>query len=112
MAEAFRVFLQRVTRNSTPLTGLVTASIGLLIIFNIVSFSDIQVGAILTFVGALVLFLSSYITPISDPRLPIGTVVNATDTSSPTGVVVSNEELSRMKAGSLDPQLPPQQPIT
>jgi len=72
--------------------GLVTATLGLLIIFQVVVLTDVQVGAVLTFVGAAVLFLSAYITPVSDPRLPIGTVVNATDNSQPTGVVTALEE--------------------
>ena len=86
--ETIKVLLQRISRNSTPLTGLVTATLGLVIIFDIVSISDIQTGAILTFVGALVLFLSAYTTPVADPRLAIGTLVNGTS-DAPTGVVVS-----------------------
>lgn len=90
--EAIRTFLQRVTRNSNPLIGLVTATIGLLIMFEVVNLTDLQTGAILTFVGAAVLFISAYITPVSDPRLPIGTIVNGTSNSMQTGIVTPFEE--------------------
>ena len=85
--DALKTFIQRLTRNSNPLTGLVTATIGMFIMFDIANFTDLQVGAILTFVGAVVLFMSAYITPVYDPRLPIGTMVNATTDGMPTGVV-------------------------
>jgi hypothetical protein len=85
--ETLRIFLQRVARNSNPLTGLVLATIGLLIIFSVVQLTDVQIGVIMTFVGSLVVFISAYMTPVDDPRLPIGTIVNETS-SAPTGIVV------------------------
>lgn len=96
--ESLKTFIQRVTRNSNPLTGFVTATIGLLIIFDVANFTDIQIGAILTFIGALVVFLSAYITPVSDPRLEPGTLVNQTSNTLPNSIVVTEAELEELKA--------------
>jgi hypothetical protein len=41
----------------------------------------------LAIVGALILVLRQYVTPVSDPNLPINTVVNA-NSDQPTGIVV------------------------
>jgi hypothetical protein len=96
--EALMTFIQRVTRNANPLTGLVTATIGLLMAFSIVTLTNTQIGVLLTFVGALVLFLSAYITPVSDPRLEPGTLVNQTSNTMPNSIVVTEAELEALKA--------------
>lgn len=80
--------IRQIVRNATPLTGLVTAVIGLAIAMDWVALTDVQIGAIMGVLGAAILALRAWTTPVDDPVLPIGTIVNANTNSQPTGVVM------------------------
>lgn len=69
--------IKRVTREPAALLGLVTATVGLVILFG-VDLTEAQTAGILTFVGALVVLLRFLVTPSSEvaaQELPSGEVV-------------------------------------
>jgi len=82
--------VDRIVREPAALTGLITATLGVGFIFEWWALTSVQEGAVLAVVGAVILFLRAYLTPVYDPNLPIGTVVNA-NSGQPTGVVVAED---------------------
>ena len=79
--------INRIVREPAALIGLITLGLAAGSIFDLWSITPEQANWVLAIVGAAILFLRSYVTPVSDPNLPIGTVVNANSTQ-PTGIVV------------------------
>jgi len=83
--------VNRIVREPAALIGLITLLLAAGSIFGWWTLSAQQHEWILAVLGAIILVLRSYVTPVSDPNLPIGTVVNA-NSSQPTGIVVEQPE--------------------
>lgn len=83
--------IHRIVREPAALTGLVSAVIGLGLIFGWWQLTKVETGALMGLLGAVILAMRAYVTPISSPTLPIGTRVNV-DSSQPTGVVTAESE--------------------
>ena len=79
--------LNRIVREPAALIGLVTLTIAGGMVFDWWSITSQQMEWVLAFLGALILVLRVYVTPVNDPNLPIGTIVNA-NSDQPTGIVV------------------------
>lgn len=77
----------RIVREPAALIGLVTLLLAAGGVFGWFSLTQEQYQWVLALLGALILVLRQYVTPVGDPVLPIGTVVNA-NSSLPTGIVV------------------------
>lgn len=58
-------FIQRVTRESVLITGLVTAVFGMLVAFD-VDLSNEQIGSTTTVIGIVIMLLRSLTTPSSE----------------------------------------------
>lgn len=84
--------VNRIVREPAALIGFVTLVVASGSIFGWWNITTAQADWILAIVGASILLLRSYVTPVSDPNLPIGTIVNARSSSAPTGVVVEKVE--------------------
>lgn len=84
--------LNRIIREPAALIGLVTLVLAGGSIFDWWTLTQEQYQWLLALLGALILVLRQYVTPIGDPNLPIGTIVNA-NSSQPTGVVVEKPEV-------------------
>lgn len=85
------VIVNRIVREPAALIGLLTLLIAAGGIFGWWSLTNEQYDWILAVIGAVILVLRQYVTPIGSPTLPIGTVVNA-NSDQPTGIVVAAEE--------------------
>ena len=83
--------LVRIIREPAALIGLITLALAGGSIFGLFDLNKEQAEWIIAIVGAAVLVLRSYVTPVGDPNLPIGTVVNA-NSSQPTGIVVERSD--------------------
>lgn len=81
--------IAKISRESVAITGLVTAAIGLLIAFG-VHLTDVQVGAIVAFLGAVMLVLSRFTTPASEVAVQVvhGEVIAGPAAIEPTGAPV------------------------
>ena len=79
--------INRIVREPAAIIGLVTLVLAGGSIFGWWDLNQQQFEWILALLGAIILVLRQYVTPISSPNLPIGTVVNTTS-SQPTGIVV------------------------
>jgi hypothetical protein len=79
--------LNRIVREPAALIGLLTLVLAAGGVFGWWTLTSDQYNWALAFIGAVVLVLRQYVTPTSDPNLPIGTIVNA-NSDQPTGVVV------------------------
>lgn len=81
--------LQRIARQPAKLLAAVQALIGLGLILGWFKADNIDAitGAVLLALSAVLAAISEYVTPVSDPNLPVGTIVNANSTE-PTAVVV------------------------
>ena len=79
--------LNRIVREPAALLGLVTLLLAAGGVFGWFSLTQEQYQWVLALLGALVLVLRQYVTPVNDPNLPIGTVVNA-NSDQTTGIVV------------------------
>jgi hypothetical protein len=87
--------LQRIARQPAKLLAAVQAVLGLGLIlgwFPADLDTEKVMGALLLALGAVLAAVSEYLTPTSDPVLPIGTVVNANTDKLATGVVVARED--------------------
>ena len=84
------VIVNRIVREPAALIGLVTLALAGGSIFGWWELNQQQFEWLLAILGALILVLRQYVTPVSDPNLPIGTVVNA-NSDQPTGVVVPQD---------------------
>jgi hypothetical protein len=82
--------LNRIIREPAALIGLVTLVLAGGSIFGWWTLTQQQFEWVLAFLGAAILVLRQYVTPISDPNLPIGTIVNANSPQT-TGVVVAKK---------------------
>lgn len=90
--------LQRVARQPAKLLAAIQAVIGLGLVLGWFHAENLDAitGAVLLALSAVLAAVSEYVTPVSDPVLPIGTIVNATTESKPTGVVVSVEDAAQL----------------
>lgn len=82
--------VNRIVREPAALLGLVTLLLAGGSIFDWWTLTQEQFQWVLALLGALILVLRQYVTPVSDPNLPIGTIVNA-NSSQPTGIVVLDQ---------------------
>lgn len=75
------------------LTAIATAVLGLITAFEVVSLSQVQIGAVMSAVGVAgivlvamgVLSAEGEVTPLEDPQLPEGTTVTTTSAGRVTG---------------------------
>ena len=79
--------LNRIIREPAALIGFVALALAGGSIFGWWSLSNAQFEWLLALLGALILVLRQYVTPVDSPVLPIGTVVNA-GSDQATGIVV------------------------
>lgn len=71
-------FLAALAREKLALTALVSAVVKLLILFEIVNLTEAQnIQLLLVLDLALMLLARLFVTPTSDPSLPVGTSVNS-----------------------------------
>jgi hypothetical protein len=84
--------LNRIIREPAALVGLVTLVLAGGSIFDWWTLTQEQFQWLLALLGALILVLRQYVTPISDPNLPIGTIVNANSPQT-TGIVVAQDKV-------------------
>jgi hypothetical protein len=83
--------LNRIIREPAALIGLVTLLLAAGGVFGWWSLTNEQYEWVLAFLGALILVLRQYVTPVGDPNLPINTIVNA-NSDQPTGIVIEKPE--------------------
>lgn len=81
----------RIIREPAALIGLITLVLAGGSMFGWWTLTNAQYEWVLAIIGALILVLRQYVTPVGDPNLPIGTIVNA-NSSQPTGIVVEKPE--------------------
>jgi len=79
--------VNRIVREPAALIGFITLAIAGGMVFDWWSITSQQMEWVLAFLGAAILVLRVYVTPVSDPNLPINTIVNA-NSDQPTGIVV------------------------
>jgi len=80
--------IKRLLREYNLLSAAVVATLAFASLMGWLQLSNEQWGGMLGVVAAWLLVLRFVVTPTADPRLPIGTVVNASTANAPTGVVV------------------------
>lgn len=78
---------KRLIREYNLLSAAIIATVGFTMVMGWVVLDDVQMGGLLGVIAAWLLVLRFLVTPVNDPNLPIGTVVNR-NSSAPTGVVV------------------------
>lgn len=83
--------ITRIIREPAALIGLVTLVLAGGSIFGWWTLTQQQFEWVLAFLGAAILVLRQYVTPVGDPNLPIGTVVNANSPQT-TGIVIEKPE--------------------
>jgi len=81
------VIVNRIVREPAALLGLVTLLLAAGGVFGWFSLTQEQYQWVLALLGALVLVLRQYVTPVNDPTLPIGTITSA-NSDQTTGIVV------------------------
>ena len=81
--------LKRLLREYNLVSAAVVATLSFASLLGIITLSSEQWGALLGLVAAWLLVLRFLVTPVSDPELPVGTVVNA-NSKLPTSTVVAN----------------------
>lgn len=82
------VIVNRIVREPAALIGLVTLLLAGGSIFGWWTLNQQQYKWLLALLGAAMLVLRQYVTPISSPNgIPLGTIVNE-DSKLPTGIVV------------------------
>lgn len=99
-------YIKMLVDNSTALTGLVLAVIGLLTAFDVVNVTEDQIGKITAFLGALVLFLAAFlttakrtvVTQVDNSGVIRNGAASTAATGTPTDVTVNED-------GSLNPQV-------
>jgi hypothetical protein len=79
--------LNRIVREPAALLGLVTLLLAAGGVFGWFSLTQEQYQWVLALLGALVLVMRQYVTPVNDHNLSIGTIVNA-NSDQTTGIVV------------------------
>lgn len=86
--------LLRIARQPAKLLAAVNAMMGLGLILGWWTFADSDriIGAIMLALSAILAAVSEYLTPVADPNLPIGTIVNANTDKATTGIVVPKED--------------------
>jgi hypothetical protein len=84
--------IDRIVREPQAIVALLTLLVAAGGIFDWWTLTPQQYEWVLAVIGAVILVLRQYVTPVHDPNLPIGTIVNANTDSQPTGVVVVKPE--------------------
>jgi hypothetical protein len=86
--------IKRIARQPAKLLAFVQAVVGFGLVAGFFQAENIDqiTGALLLLLSAGFAVISEYVTPIDDPNLPIGTVVNA-NSDTPTGVVVAASDI-------------------
>ena len=83
--------VNRIVREPQAIVGLITLLVAAGGIFGWWSLTSQQYEWVLAVVAAVILVLRQYVTPVADPVLPPGTVVNAHTDAYPTSVVTPQE---------------------
>ena len=78
--------INRIVREPAALIGLVTLALAGGSIFGWWTLDRLQFEWALALLGALLLVLRQYVTPVGSPVLPLNTIVNA-NSDQPTGIV-------------------------
>lgn len=86
--------IAKIARESVAITGLATSVIGLLVAFG-VDLTEVQIGAIVAALGALMLVLSRFTTPTSEVAVQVkgGAVIAGPAAVEPTGINVVDDDL-------------------
>ena len=83
--------INRIIREPAALTGLITLLLAAGGVFGWWTLTSDQYNWVLALLAAIILVLRQYVTPVGDPNLPIGTIVNA-NSDQPTGIVIAKPD--------------------
>lgn len=84
--------LKRLLREYNLISAAIVAIIGFAMVMEWIALTEVQMGALLGVVAAVLLVLRFLVTPVADPILPPDTVVNASTNRYPTSTVTPDPE--------------------
>lgn len=79
--------IKRLFREYNLVSAAVTATVAFALIMGWIDLTDVQMGGLLGLLAAWMLVIRFLVTPVSDPTLPVGTIVNANSPNLPTSEV-------------------------
>lgn len=83
--------IKKVIREYNVIMAVITAFVGMALGLGWFELTTEQVGLVFAFVAAIFVLLRFIVTPVNDPVLAPGTVVNASSTKYPPATVVIDE---------------------